>query len=325
MTQLLALELAVLFVPVSGIVYSQEVPKHALDDKTIANYRDMAARYGGFVQKPVGLRFVEGKKYADEGLPGFSMARPLFELPDAPVFFGLQIADPECADANLKHLAALKHLIVLDLCGTRVSAEGLKELAPLTNLSALTLSTLILPRTRGLENGFKYLAPLKNLRALDLDTASVTDKGLKELAKLTSLASLELAATQITDAGVKHLAALENLTFLDVSSTKITDAGLKELAPLKNLTKLWVGDTKADVLRRTAGPLTDAGLKELTAFPNLTDLYYGSTHVTDKGLEDVAKLRNLTSLFLYRTNVTEAGLAKLRKALPKCKIESYKI
>ena len=53
--------------------------------------------------------------------------------------------------------------------------------------------------------GLKELAPLKNLTALGLNGTKVTDAGLKELAPLKNLEELHLKGTKVTDAGVKEL------------------------------------------------------------------------------------------------------------------------
>ena len=55
------------------------------------------------------------------------------------------------------------------------------------------------------DTGLKELAPLKNLTYLYLAGTQVTDAGLKELAPLTDLTALYLNDTQVTDAGLKEL------------------------------------------------------------------------------------------------------------------------
>jgi hypothetical protein len=53
--------------------------------------------------------------------------------------------------------------------------------------------------------GLKELAPLKQLTTLSLFGTKVTDAGLKGLAPLKSLTELDLFDTQVTDSGVKEL------------------------------------------------------------------------------------------------------------------------
>jgi internalin A len=115
--------------------------------------------------------------------------------------------------------------------------------------------------------GLKELAPLQNLTRLGLDSTKVTDAGLKELVTLKNLQELYLYHTQVTDMGLKELARLKNLTTLELTYTKVTNTGLKELAPLKNLTALRLSYTQ----------VTDAGLKGLAAFENLEELHLAGT------------------------------------------------
>jgi len=140
------------------------------------------------------VAFVEklgGKVTRDDKLPG---------KPVIGVNLGMSVISTKVTDAGLKELAPLKNLSTLDLSGTAVTDAGLKE-----------------------------LAPLKNLTSLDLFRTAVTDAGLKELAPLKHLTSLNLAHTKVTDAGLKELAQLHNLTSLDLRVTHVTQAGMEEL------------------------------------------------------------------------------------------------
>jgi internalin A len=161
------------------------------------------------------------------------------------------------------------------------------------------------------------LRGLKNLQVLNLAGRQITGAGLKELAGLKDL-HLYLRGTQMTGAGLKELAGLKNLQGLDLSYTPITDAELKELAGLKNLQGLSLESTR----------ITDAGLKELAGLKNLQWLDLHNTPITDAGLKELAGLKNLQWLDLgdpWCTKVTNAGVQELRKALPKCYINTRRI
>ena len=86
---------------------------------------------------------------------------------------------------------------------------------------------------------------------------------------------------------------------------------LKELVKLKQLTKLHLSNT----------PISDSGLKELVKLKQLTSLNLSGTPITDTGLKELAKCKLLARLFLFNTKVTKAGVARLKEALPDCKIE----
>ena len=53
--------------------------------------------------------------------------------------------------------------------------------------------------------GLKELAPLTNLTELLLRSTNITDAGLKELAPLKKLNNLYLNGTKVTEAGIKGL------------------------------------------------------------------------------------------------------------------------
>jgi Leucine-rich repeat (LRR) protein len=159
------------------------------------------------------------------------------------------------------------------------------------------------------DEGLKDVAKLKNLESLILRTTEITDEGLKEVAKLEKLEELSLYTTQITDAGLKEVTKLQNLKTLGLGKTKITDEGLKELAKLKNLEELGLSATQ----------ITDVGLKEVAKLQNLEELFLNDTKITDEGLKEVAKLQKLETLWLFDTQVTAEGVAELKKALPNCK------
>ena len=93
--------------------------------------------------------------------------------------------------------------------------------------------------------GLKELAPLKNLTRLYLGFTLVSDTGLKELAPLTKLTYLDISLTQVTDAGMKELAPLKNLTNLALGSTQVTDIGVKEILGSRKLHTLSLAEARA--------------------------------------------------------------------------------
>jgi internalin A len=148
----------------------------------------------------------------------------LAKMPDPGAPFGLGLNATKMTDEGLKELAGLKSLQAIYLAGTQVTDAGLKE-----------------------------LAGWKSLRTLDVRWTKVTVAGLKELARHQSLQRLYLNHCGVTDAGVKELTRLKNLQILNISASEVTDAGLKEVAALKDLQSLIMWGTKA----------TPAGIAEL--------------------------------------------------------------
>jgi hypothetical protein len=99
---------------------------------------------------------------------------------------------------------------------------------------------------------------------------------------------------------------------LNLARTKVNDDGLKALEPLQNLRKLHLENTK----------IGDAGLTHLKSLTSLEYLNLYGTQVTDSGLEQLEGLKNLKALYLWQTKVTPAGVEKLKKALPRCEINT---
>ena len=93
----------------------------------------------------------------------------------------------------------LKHLATLDLAGTPVNEEGLKEDAKLPGLTSLELS-----QTK-MKGALKGLAGAKRLRCLRMQFAEVTDEDAKHLAGMKSLVELDLSYTEVTEAGARRL------------------------------------------------------------------------------------------------------------------------
>jgi hypothetical protein len=135
------------------------------------------------------------------------------------------------------------------------------------------------------------------------------------LAQNTNLleVDLNLVGDHIDDAQLADLGSVsQQLAVLNLARTKVTDDGLKVVEPLKNLRRLHLENTK----------IGDAGLTHLKGLTNLEYLNLYGTQVTDSGLTQLEGLKNLKALYLWQTKVTPAGVDNLKKALPKCQIDT---
>ncbi len=195
--------------------------------------------------------------------------------------FSTYYSRSKVTDEWLGILVNFPQLEQLNLHNAHITANGVKQLAPLSNLQDLTLSG-----TKVTDLGIHKLAPLKSLQSLDLERTHVTDAAMKMLAKHQSLQELDLGFTHVTDAGLKELATLDNLRELTLSGNKITDEGLKHLARLKSLEGLW--------LWRTA--VTDEGMKHVAQIKQLKSFSLGGSQITNVGLKQIAKCKNLRFL-----------------------------
>src|SRR5262249_5663373 len=120
------------------------------------------------------------------------------------------------------------------------------------------------------------------------------------------------AGTQVSDAGLAHFKGCKDLTRLHLAhAKKVRGTGLVHLKGCKNLTQLWLNESD----------VSDAGLAHVKNFENLKFLNRGLTQVSDAGLDHLEGCKNLTELLVPQTKVTAKGIDKLKKALPRCKIE----
>ncbi len=90
-----------------------------------------------------------------------------------------------------------------------------------------------------------------------------------------------------------------------------TDAHLADLCELRRLTALGLGATQ----------ISDNSLRTVGRLHWLERLSINATTVTDAGIRHLESLSNLRELYLRECpNITDEGVARLRKALPNCKI-----
>lgn len=228
-------------------------------------------------------------------------------------------------------------VLQFDLSDTKVTAEGLKSLAPLKNLVDLKLpqiddKTLLelskinllhallhgetaegrpssnpedviwldLSRTKVTGEGIKALKPFTRLRFLDLP--QVDDRTLVELGKVRLLHALPHARA----AGGDRPTTPEEVLTLDLSETKVTADGLKALALLKNLAAIRLPEIddktlaelgKIHLLQTLPGVQTVDG--ELPTRPgDVIGINLEETKVTAAGLKELKPLKNLTTLGL---------------------------
>ena len=106
------------------------------------------------------------------------------------------------------------------------SDSDLELLLPLQD----QLLWLNLSRTRISAEGLKTIGKLANLTQLNLDYTAVKDDALQSLAPLSKLTSLNLVGTEIGDQGVSHLATLKKLEKIFLYKTQVTPMGIKQLS-----------------------------------------------------------------------------------------------
>ena len=230
-------------------------------------------------------------------------------------------------------LKAAPGSLILNLAGTQISAEGLKQLAACPNVAGLNLElcnrinddalaqlpaltglkVLILTGTGVTDAGLSHLAPLAQLTALDLEVCDgITDAGCETLGKMRQLQALVVKKTgfekkMISNAGLQSLNQLSDIELLNLYGNAVTDAGLVHLQSLHKLRELNL----------SLLAITDAGLSHLKTLSQLEQLelvysvgFSGPT-LTNAGMASLGAMTNLNKLNLTGARMNDTGLEQL--------------
>lgn len=168
-----------------------------------------------------------------------------------------------------------RHVASLSLRDTKVKDDDLRVIAGIRRLWILDLSNTSITSA-----GLAHLQGLRELRSLALINTDIDSAGLAHLKDLGQLNNLSLWKTNVDDAGLKYLRGLTKLRTLILDETRISDAGLADLKPLVGLDQ-WLG------LVGTA--VTDVGLDHLKGFTKLKQLNLRHTKVTNAAARKLKK------------------------------------
>lgn len=138
----------------------------------------------------------------------------------------LAIVDTQLTGWGVEELARLTRLRDLDLTQSKKLADGdLRPLARLRELEVLNLS-----KTAAGEATTDALSELRRLRRLTLQDTAVTDAAVEHLAYLDELEYLNLSRTEVTDRAVRTLTGMRRLRDLSLRGCDgISARGLAEL------------------------------------------------------------------------------------------------
>ncbi|MFO0802286.1 MAG: protein kinase [Gemmataceae bacterium] len=163
------------------------------------------------------------------------------------------------------------------------------------------------------DDGLANLKGCEDIRVVSIGATAVTDKGLAHLRDIPDLATLSLAYMKdVTEEGLTHFKSQRSIAQLELNGLKIGNAGVAVFKDCKLLAYLNLNDTQVD----------DAALPQFANHPRLSDLRLSGTKITDTGAEHLKAVKSLTALDVRSTKVSAAKIEELRKALPKCRIES---
>jgi outer membrane protein assembly factor BamB len=210
-----------------------------------------------------------------------------------------------------QRLSAIEQDVFLDLAGSSLGDDGLRQVAALANVRGLSLELC----TSVTDAGIAHLRAAKRLRALQLTGVDVTANGLRSLSSLEQLVALDLeVCEQVADGACEVLAQMPQLRSLVLKKTaferaKITEAGIAKVGELTNL----------EVLSLYGCGVNDESIQSLAGLTHLRRLDLSLTGVTDKGLPALAPLRRLERLDLLYSEgfagpmITDGGISSIGK------------
>jgi hypothetical protein len=158
-------------------------------------------------------------------------------------------AGPKFRDVHRETISALQKMganvvpdvngdvLAVKFSGSHISDDQLKTLAAMESLRLLNLDG-----TNITDDGLVHVAKLTKLKVLHLCRTRITDSGLEHLECLKDLAQLRVSDTRISNAGIEHLKKLTNLRSLHVSGTNLTSSSLeqlKQVLPALSIRRHW--------------------------------------------------------------------------------------
>ena len=240
-------------------------------------------------------------------------APALQTLPQFDSVTALRLAGGRIGDDVMPPVAGMPSLrsLTIEDAGP-LTAEGIAKLAdlPLVDISLRNCSMLT-------DDALAELAKIKTLRALMLRDGYFMKEGFDQLAGHPALETVRIHQMTIFDEAAQWLTTLPKAQRIDLCGTLITGETLEKLAAVGTLEHLYLDD----------GGLSDDDIARLAGAKMLKTLSLGksdtgaaNTSVTDMAVETLGALKSLTTLDLSGTSIGEDGAARLREALPGCKI-----
>jgi uncharacterized membrane protein len=115
--------------------------------------------------------------------------------------------------------------------------------------------------TKITDNGLKEIARLKNLTKLHLEHTGVTDQGIAQIKTLPHLEYLNIIDTKIGDAGLKSIATLKGLRSIYVWQSAVTDSAVAQTARQNTSLQIVNGFSEAEVAQFLKAGDTTAATK----------------------------------------------------------------
>jgi serine/threonine protein kinase len=150
----------------------------------------------------------------------------------------LDLSRTNINDSATPILAKMRKLKALKLESTKITNDGLRELAPLKELAYLDLDQISQISDESVEI---ILRQWPNIRHLNLGRTSISDRSILRLSRAENLRELELAELHLTDRAMDALMRSE-ITFLNLNRCTFDRRYVSELSKMRKLSHLILSE-----------------------------------------------------------------------------------
>ncbi|MBL8827856.1 MAG: serine/threonine protein kinase [Planctomycetaceae bacterium] len=230
---------------------------------------------------------------------------------------------------DLERLSNLVRLVKIDLSKTHLLGGTIRHLSKSVVLEELNLGNGISVNDHQYLISFPQLKKLwglvsfgdadlpflvtKQLTSINVERATLSTKGYLEIvSRWPSLSILRMGQTELTVEQISIISRLPRLSELRVRCPERGNEALREVERISGLMRFQLSGWQG---------VTDEGVTSLAKLTKLFELNLQSTDVTDASVEKLATLKDIKNLTVKGTKITPEGIARLRAALPNCKIE----
>ena len=238
----------------------------------------------------------------------------------------LAFSGDSLTDEQLRSLERNREVEQLTIWSGPITNDRLAPLSRLTWLTGLVLGEM--PIDDGV---FPHLKELRELEYLNLAYTNIRgdfsilsgiplrdvrlegcrrvgDECAMALAQFPTLRQLEIHMTGVTDRGLESLSGLPLETLW--LGPRVTDTGIRAIQQMKSLKHLDI----------CAPGVTDESVRSLRGLETLEVLWLGHCSITDASLDVLCGFRSLRELGVGHTGLTAVGRARIRAALPDCRL-----
>ena len=168
---------------------------------------------------------------------------------------------------------AIQYLTFMSNNGTSEFED--KHVPLLMNIRGL--SAISFHGTKLSDEGLKQIAQLRNLKHLNLIDTDVTTEGVAALAGMPALEDFAIGETKATGDIALTLKTFPKIRTIIARNVEFTDDHLQHFSELENIERLWIGGEG----------ITDEGLQHFTEMTSLVELVFFKTSVTEDGIAEL--------------------------------------